>query len=200
MEIITFNYSKDKDELLSNSYLLKDKNNNALLVDPSCNYDGIINFIDNNKIKLKGILLTHSHFDHMKGINRTIKKYNVPLYVHEKDIDGLTDIDKNCSCYYKIPVVIEYKPIIIQDNDKIDILNEDIYVIYTPFHTIGSVCYYLPNSKILISGDTLFCLTIGRSDLPTSTPKEKESTFKKLLEFNYETKKISTINNNQLMK
>ena len=73
-------------------------------------------------------------------------------------------------------VSINSKANTVKDFDTIKGLEEDVLVIHTPFHTVGSVCYYFSNNKILFSGDTLFYNAIGRNDLITSVPgKTKES-------------------------
>ena len=168
------------DELMANTYVIYDDHRHAFIVDPSCNYDGVINFIKDNKLKPLGILLTHNHFDHIKGVNRLIKAFDIPIYIHEEDYEGLYDPDLNFSSENDMSVVISTPAIKITDYQIIKGLEEDILVIHTPFHTGGSVCYYLDNNKMLFSGDTLFYMSIGRNDFSTSEPKKTKDSLKKL--------------------
>jgi len=117
----------------------------------------------------------------MKGVNRLLNAYNVPLYVHFDDIPGLTDPNINFSSDQYKKVIIEKEPFVISDNDVINALDEKIIVMHTPYHSVGSVCYYLKDSKILFSGDTLFKMTIGRADFSTSIKSERHNTFAKLM-------------------
>jgi len=180
MNVISFNYD-DRDELFSNSYILIDSKHNCVVVDPSANNDGLISYIEKKKLTLKAVLLTHCHFDHIQGVDLLINKYNVPLYVSNDDIPGLTDEEINCSYFTSNKVEVKSTPSPINDGDVLKELEEDIEVISTPYHTIGSVCYYLKNSNILFSGDTLMKDNIGRDDLPTACPTLKNDTMSKII-------------------
>lgn len=179
MRVIPFMH-KDRDDLYANTFILIDSNNDCMIVDPSSTSDGVIDYINRNSLKPRAILLTHSHFDHMRGVDNLTNMFKIPLYVGFDDADGLTDITKNCSKYSKSHVIVETKPNLVADNEIIKGLEEDIKVIYTPYHTAGSVCFYLEKSKILFSGDSLFRYCIGRDDLPTSTPETLEVSLYKL--------------------
>lgn len=186
IRIIPFIYN-DVDDLFANTYLLIDSKNNCVVIDPSIDYDGIINYILKNDLSLKGILLTHSHFDHMRGIDRLVSYFHVPLYVHEDDIEGLTDYQKNCSSLDK-KVIVNSKPTLVYDGKKLSILEDDILVIHTPYHTIGSVCYYIDKDKVLFSGDSLFKMMVGRSDLSTSCSHSRKESLQKLMKLNDDVK------------
>ncbi len=186
VRIIPFIYN-DVDDLFANTYLVIDSNNSCVVIDPSIDYDGIINYILKNDLSLKGILLTHSHFDHMRGADRLVSYFHVPFYVHEDDIEGLTDYKKNCSSLDK-KVIVNSKPTKVSDGEKLSLLEDEIYVIHTPYHTIGSVCYYIDKDKILFSGDSLFKMMVGRSDLPTSCSFLRKESLQKLIKLNDEVK------------
>tara|TARA_B100001123_G_C14884023_1_gene857104 strand:- start:30 stop:749 length:720 start_codon:yes stop_codon:yes gene_type:complete len=127
------------------SYLLIDEtNNSACVIDPS-ESKPIINYIEKNKIKLKFILNTHHHFDHVGGNKDLKKKYNSKVIGFEKDKNRIPDID-----------------IIISDREiwKNESFEAKIY--HIPGHTSGHICYYFFNENILFTGDTLFSLGCGR--------------------------------------
>ena len=179
MTVIPFIYH-DKDDLMSNTYLLVDNNKQCVVIDPSSSGDGVINYIKKNELKCKAILLTHTHFDHMRGVDNLVKEFNCPLYVGFDDIQGLTDSYLNCSELCGSEVIVKSKATSVSEGNIFHLLDEDIRVMYTPFHTIGSVSYYLEKSSIIFTGDALFNGCIGRYDLPTSNRKLIASTLTKL--------------------
>ena len=93
------------------------------------------------------------------------KNFNIPVYIHEEDYDGLYDPDLNFSSENDMSVVISKPAIKITDYQIIKGLEEDILVIHTPFHTGGSVCYYLDNNKMLFSGDSCHSHRSARTSL-----------------------------------
>ena len=189
MQVEKFNYN-DRDDLCSNTYVISDSQNHALVVDPAVDNDGIINFLVSKGLTPLGILLTHGHFDHIRGVKRLVDKYQIPVYIHALESDLLTDTYKNCSEFCDCSVIIDVKDKVVEINDKqvLKILEKDIIVIHTPYHTEGSVCYYFPEEKLLFSGDTLFKGSVGRSDLPTSCRRKERETFNKLKSLPEDTK------------
>ena len=147
MKIIPF-YCDDYDDLFANTYLLVDKSNNCLIIDPSKEYFGIINYINKNNLNIKGILLTHGHYDHFRGAKILINNFNCSLYIGFEEIDFLTDPYLNCSSMMSAPYKLDIRPITVSEGETLKILDEDIICIHTPFHTIGSYCYYLNDSLI----------------------------------------------------
>lgn len=177
-KIVSFLHNDSK-LLAANSYLLYDEDNNAVVIDPSLEDKEIINYAKHNKLKIKAILLTHGHYDHIRGVDYLVKHTKAPLYISTYEVPLLTKPEFNGIEEEK--VIVKTKAIEIDDNDIINVLNEPIKVIATPYHTEGGVCYYLEDSKILISGDSLFKLWLGRTDLITSCPEKREESLKKLM-------------------
>ena len=180
MKAIPFYYD-DYDDLFANTYVLIDDNSHCIVIDPSKDYDGISSYIKKNNLILKAILLTHGHFDHIRGVKRLIDEYSVPLYVGFDEVDLLTNPRLNCSKYMSEEYVLDVKPVTLSDNEILRIMDEDILCISTPFHTFGSMCFYLKDSKLLFTGDFLFKGSVGRSDLPTGTPKTFNDSIRKIL-------------------
>jgi len=178
MKIESFCYNS-REELAANTYVVYD-NGKAIVIDPSSDYDGIINFLEEHKLKLEYVLLTHGHFDHLKGLNRLLKRYNIPYYCHFSEEELMYDPKLNCSENFNSEIIIKQKPILVSDGDEIKFGETTIRVIHTPFHTLGSVCYFFIKEKVLFSGDTIFKLTIGRDDLATSCPRYKHDSLNKL--------------------
>ena len=187
MKIIPFIYD-DYDDLFSNTYVLIDSENNCLVIDPSKQYSGTINYIQKNHLSLKGILLTHGHYDHIRGVDLLVNEFKVPVFIGFDEEDLIRDAFKNCSFMLGNAYHYENELTTLSDGEILKLLNEDIVCIATPFHTLGSICYYLPSSNALFSGDFLFKGSVGRSDLPTGTPKTFDSSIKKILVLPEDTK------------
>ena len=167
-------------ELYANTYVLYDESG-CVVIDPSKNCDDVTKFINENHLKLKGILLTHGHFDHIQGIVPLLKETNAPLFVAEGDICMLKDPHLNGSDRFcRIDITIDKEPTIIHDREVLNLLDTPIQVIATPFHTKGSVCFYLKDNKMLFTGDTLFKEGIGRTDFPNSAPELTSESLRKL--------------------
>ena len=127
------------------SYLIIDtNNNNACVVDPS-EAKPIIDFIQNNKLKLNFILNTHHHYDHVGGNNELKKKYGAKIIGFKNDKERIPGID-----------------ILVEDNEIWKSKNFESKIIHIPGHTSGHICFYFFKEKIIFTGDTLFSLGCGR--------------------------------------
>lgn len=166
-----FNFDYDYTELSSNTYIIGEKYGPCVIIDLGSTQRKISDYIKENHSEVKAILLTHNHFDHIRGIDKFLEKFsNVPIYIDEYDYEGLKNSKLNCS-------LIEGHPFIVKANNVFKVKNQQIldfgknllFKVYeTPFHTDGSVCYLNEDINALFSGDTLFKGSIGRADLPTS--------------------------------
>ena len=123
---------EDYDDVYANTYILCDENNDAVVIDPGKEYPGIVNFIKKNSLNLKAILVTHGHFDHIRGINTILKEYDVPVYIGFEEEEKLTDTFTNGSAFFGSEVIEDVKPKTLADNDVLKLLSEDIKVITTP--------------------------------------------------------------------
>lgn len=157
-----------------NTYFLINEDK-CLIIDPGSNSKKIREIIEQENLTVLGIILTHAHFDHFMSCNELNQYYNVPLYVHPSSIELLYDPRKNVSAL--IPYV---KELILDKNILITTINEDttniegfnVEVIHTPGHSPDGICLYFKEDKALFSGDTLFKLSIGRSDFYLGNEKE----------------------------
>ena len=151
------------------SYLLIDeKNNIACVVDPS-EADPIIEYLEKNKIKLKFILNTHHHFDHVGGNIELKEKYKAKIIGYKNDKDRIPGID------------------ILLDGDEVwKYENFEAQIIYVPGHTSGHICFYFFNEKNIFTGDTLFSLGCGR--LFEGTHQQMYNSLSKIKKLPLETK------------
>lgn len=133
--------------------------------------DNVFKFIKDNKLKLTKILLTHGHGDHLIDAMNIKEKTKARIYVHEKDnimLNHPYNLSLGASKGVKADEFFK---------DKIG----DFKVLYTPGHSLGSVCFYNEKEKVLFSGDTLFKNAIGRTDLPYSSSKLMKDSLKLLM-------------------
>ncbi len=179
MRVFPFIYD-DIDVLLANTYVVVDDNDNCVVIDPSKDYDGIVNFINKNNYHPQGILLTHGHFDHFKGAKKLVDTFSIPVFIGFEEEEFLHNSSLNCSIMMGENLTFDIKPETIHDQQVLKLLNEDIRCIHTPMHTIGSYCYYLSKSEVLFTGDFLFKGSVGRWDLPTGSIKTLSSSMDKI--------------------
>ena len=150
------------------AFLLQSKE--AVLIDCTEPSDDIIGKIKEYGAKLKYILITHGHFDHVLGINYFKEKTNAKVFVHEDDVEEILGINNFLKRFNMPEVEIPKFDKKLKDGDEIDFGKNKIKVIHTPGHTKGGVCYLIQDN--LFSGDTIFYECIGRTDLPTGSFKE----------------------------
>lgn len=157
--------------LETNCYIvMNEENHEMLLVDPGDSPD---HFVEHLKVleqkgyKLKAILLTHGHFDHMKGVERIVGLYQVPVYALEEELNMLEDPSLNLSEEFFGNGISVEGTIGLSDHQKLTLIGYEFQVIATPGHTSGGCCYYVEEEEVLFSGDTLFARSIGRTDFVT---------------------------------
>jgi len=138
----------------------------CIFFDPADMGEMIYEKLKEKNIKIELILLTHGHFDHMAGADELRRLSGAPIWCWEKEADVCQDPDVNLS-YDFIGKSITIKPDkYLKDNEIIEAAGLKLRLIGTPGHTVGSCCYSFDDNKVLISGDTLFEGSVGRTDFP----------------------------------
>ena len=200
MKVIPFTYCGYFD-LYANTYVLVDDNDDAVIIDPGKEDKALIDFLKESEITPKVILLTHGHFDHIRGVDLLTKEFNIPVFINEKDEELLTNPHLNCSDRFsRTKIVVKSGCRLLKDGDVLKLLQEEIVVIETPYHTEGSSCFYLEDSGLLFSGDSIFRGSVGRSDFPTSVPSKMDASLKKILSLPEEVKIYTGHNEETLVK
>ncbi len=150
--------------LQTNCYIVYGKDNKAAVIDPAANAEAIKSILNENGLSLDKILLTHAHFDHIMAVEELREWCDAELYIHKEDLKMLNDPNLN-HMLSAAGKEIEFKKVehLLDDGDVIDIGGEELKVLHTPGHTQGSVCYI--SDEWIVSGDTLFKETVGRTDL-----------------------------------
>lgn len=145
----------------ANNYLLTD-NNEAVLIDCSEVKPELLNALEG--LKLKYILLTHGHFDHVLGVNGMREKTGAKVLVNKADVERMEESANIMETFGASGIATPKADDFIKDGDILKFGNTEIKVIGTPGHTEGGVCYLIGDK--LFSGDTLFKNSVGRTDLP----------------------------------
>ena len=174
--------------LYTNGYLFWDENTrDAFFIDPGGKTDEVTDFLAENNLNLKMILLTHGHIDHIAGIHQLVKFVGDNIFIGKNDAFMLKNPSHKLQALLGVHCngVENFKT--VEEGNVIDFFGYKIKVIETPGHTEGSVCYLISDNeehKILISGDTLFAQSVGRTDLDGGDELKLENSLKKLAELN----------------
>ncbi len=173
----------------TNTYLVcNGSTKQAIVIDPSFNSaKKILETAQELNVKIKYIINTHSHFDHIWDNAELQKKTDAKIIIHKLEAQNL-----------KNPNVLDFKPpylikpsthdMAVSDGDKIFLGDITLQVIHTPGHSPGGICLHEKKEKILLSGDTLFKSTYGRTDIPGADQEAMIKSLKKLLKLPEETK------------
>ncbi|MEO0087280.1 MAG: MBL fold metallo-hydrolase [candidate division WOR-3 bacterium] len=164
-------------EVLTNTYIVKSKEE-ILVIDPAFESERIIKEIKKLKGKVKYIINTHGHIDHISSNNELLKEFNCQLLIHELDSELLGSPEKNLSLLFGYSYVSQKADLLLKDGDIIKIGELEFKIIHTPGHTEGSISLY--NDKFVFTGDTLFFDSIGRTDFPGGNEKKIFESLKKL--------------------
>lgn len=161
-------------------FIYNEGENKAIVVDPADQGQKIYDALKRNGFTVEAILLTHAHFDHIWGAKELREAAGVKIYALDKEEALCTDVKKNLSAMVGRPYTLEADEY-LQDGQEVTIANMTFRVIATPGHTCGSCCYYFENPGVLISGDTLFYESTGRTDFPTGSSREIVNSIKEKL-------------------
>lgn len=153
----------------TNAYIgINEVTREAFVVDPGADIGQFINYFEVNNYDLKGILLTHGHFDHIGGVEALVTKYGCQIYALEAERDTLADPAINLSTTIRRNMSIT-EFVSLTDGQEIEIAGIKVKVLATPGHTTGGACYYVEENGVVFAGDTLFAESIGRTDFPTGS-------------------------------
>ena len=146
-------------------FAINEHTKECIVIDPGDEADKLKGKLDEKALTPVAILLTHAHFDHIMGVDALAAAYGIPVYIHTDDADMLQNPQLNSGVMIRKSVTAKADHE-LQEGDVLHLAGMEIRVIHTPGHTPGGVCYYFPQEEILFSGDTLFCESVGRTDLP----------------------------------
>lgn len=149
-------------------FVYREGTNDVIFIDPADKGDYIYETLKEKDLHVKGILLTHGHFDHIWGCNKLRELSGAPIYAYEEEKvlceDAVVNVSEQVGRPYTV-IPDRY----LKDDEEITIAGMTCRLIATPGHTVGSCCYYFEDAGILIAGDTLFEESVGRTDLATGS-------------------------------
>lgn len=177
MEIIKFTFNP----IQVNTYIAIDENNNAVIIDPGCYFEEekqlIRDYIRNNDLKMKAILNTHAHLDHIMGNAFMKKEYNLDIYLHKKDLVTLEMAERSAELYglhlFETSPMPDFE---LEEGKDINFDGISFQIIFGPGHAPGHVAFYNAQENVVINGDILFRGSYGRVDLPGGNFEELKHT------------------------
>jgi glyoxylase-like metal-dependent hydrolase (beta-lactamase superfamily II) len=155
----------------------------AIVIDPGDDIGKVVEILNRHQLKVKAIVITHGHIDHVAGAGNLRDLTGAPVYMNERDFEQL-DLLPTMAAWLgtKTP---ERTPVDVQAKDGavIPLAGANFHIMETPGHTQGSVSVWIPEENKLVAGDTLFRDSIGRTDLPGGDSRQILSSIKtKLLD------------------
>ncbi|MBR2213344.1 MAG: MBL fold metallo-hydrolase [Eubacterium sp.] len=159
-------------EAYTNCYLVKnEENDEGFIIDPGGSALKISRCVEQMGMTPKAILLTHGHFDHIGAVDELRERYDIKVYVSEEESKFMQNYNNNLSVFFGESMIV--KPdITVHDGEELEIAGIKMKFILTPGHTPGSGCFYVEDEGVLFSGDTLFCMSRGRTDFPGGSERE----------------------------
>ena len=143
--------------LESNGYIIsRMRGGSCYVIDPGYEPKRFITYVEEEELRVLGVILTHHHHDHVGGAEKLRDYFSCPVMMHEQD-----------AFVYRQPV-----DRLLANGDEIDLDGETLRVYHTPGHTRGSICILSEKSKVVFTGDTIFDTDLGRTDLADGSPQD----------------------------
>jgi len=138
----------------------------AMVIDPGDEIESILEIVRRHGLKVKAIVITHAHIDHIGGAQKMKQATGAPVYMNLNDAELQKMLDVQAAMLGMRPVENVAIDVPAKDGDTLVVGGTEAHVMHTPGHTQGSICLWMPAEGKLIAGDTLFRGSIGRTDLP----------------------------------
>lgn len=163
----------------TNTYLVSE-NGRGILIDVGSDGEDLYLYALKEGITLEAVLLTHGHFDHANGCAELQQK-GIKIYIHEADAEKLYTY-KGMAAFAGVKLNAFKADEFVEDGETLSLMGKKIYVLHTPGHSKGSVCYVIDDS--VFCGDTLFCGSYGRYDFYDGDLNELKNSAKKIFSLN----------------
>jgi glyoxylase-like metal-dependent hydrolase (beta-lactamase superfamily II) len=151
-----------------NTYLAAcSRSREAVLVDPGGELDRVLPLAERDGFRIGRVLLTHGHVDHVAGVAEARRRLGVPVHMHPADRPWLETVSRQAEMYgFEEAVEVPEVDAWLADGEQLTVGELRVRVIHTPGHTPGSCSFYFAEAATLLTGDTLFAGSVGRTDLP----------------------------------
>lgn len=166
--------------LENNCFIIADDNTKeALVVDPGDEPDRILELITTNNFNVRYIVCTHAHFDHVGAISEIKEKTGAKITIHRDELEIYKAARDQAAFWgYELDPLPE-PDVFVSEGDKLEIGNLRFDILHTPGHSPGGICLY--GEGILITGDTLFAGSVGRTDFYGGDMERLKGSFKRLI-------------------
>lgn len=152
--------------LRENCYFVMSQDGGAVIIDPGDDARALMEKIKALGLKVKGILVTHAHFDHIGGVDILREVLGVFSYFPKGEKDMARDGNSNLSSLYAGKLITAEADILVEHGQRLDFGSGLVFeAILVPGHSPYSICYYMPDNACVFTGDTLFRQSVGRVDL-----------------------------------
>jgi hydroxyacylglutathione hydrolase len=166
--------------LENNCYIITDeKSKETFVVDPGDEPDRIIDFIRDKGLQLKYIICTHAHYDHVGAVPELKQETGAQIVIHQNELDLYTHIEKQGMMWGVELDPLPAPDIIVEEGSILAIGDLKFEVLHTPGHTPGGICLY--GEGLIITGDTLFAGSVGRTDLHGGDLRQLKNSFKRIM-------------------
>lgn len=152
-----------------NTYILFNENKECWIIDPGM-FDEreqkvLTEYIDQHNLLPQAIINTHAHIDHILGIDFVAQRYNIPFYLHEAELPILNNATNTARMFGFAYDGVKTAAQFISEHENLKLGSDELEVRFVPGHSPGSIAFYNAKENWVISGDTLFHGSIGRTDL-----------------------------------
>ena len=173
-------------QLQENCYIVSDDTKEAVIIDCGAYYeserDAVVRYVRDNGLTLRHLLCTHGHFDHNYGADTIFAEFGVAPEVHPSDRDYVEHMDRQYQELlgepYPRPSVAASR--LLNDGDTVIFGSHELQVIHSPGHSPGGLVFYCEAERVAFTGDTLFRMSIGRTDLPGGSWQQLGQSLRKL--------------------
>ncbi len=179
-------YCFEVNPLQENCYVVSDDSHECVIIDCGAYYDeecvAIDNYLREQQLKPVRLLATHGHLDHNFGNAHLFQQYGLKVEICAEDQQLVERLPQQAAALFGIEISDDQPPVgrLLSDGDSITFGNHTLQVLSTPGHSHGSCLFYIQEEGIVFSGDTLFRMSIGRTDFPEGSWQLMEQSLTKI--------------------